>query len=282
MSSFINISIAIIGIILIFYVAYLLVRYIGKNKMVEHIKMTNNKALLFKTHRWDNRLEKFVKKLKSETIPYGIDLYILMHSDDNSLVNQIKDPNLRKLVITFSENDIKKIYLKGFYGMWLCNHWILMWFYRQHRNKYQYLWTIEYDVRISGDSSKIWTYDGEEDFIYPVETFQDANWYWKNHYSGTIFNDDNKWYGYLQLTRYSKKFLDYLDKYFEMGENGQDEMVIFSIFKKGVNEIGLTGTHKFLNELIDDSWSVDNRDSDKHKIMLKESGDQLKIYHPIK
>src|SRR5204863_4500479 len=110
-----------------------------------------------------------------------------------------------------------------------------------HFDVYQYYWSIEYDVRISGDSSKIWNYSGSEDFIYPIEPFQDPNWGWKEYYIGGPLVDSTKWYGYLQLARYSKKFLEYLDKYYTSGENGQDEMVTFSLFKRGIIEINLTG-----------------------------------------
>lgn len=273
--------IVIIGIILIVYVAYLLIRHVVRIKLETFDTVHNDRVILFKTHKWNKRLEKFAKKLYKESVPYKVDFYILVHNDD-SAADKIVDPQLRNHVITFAKDQIASLYDKGFYGMWLSNHWILMWFYRQHPN-YLYYWTIEYDVRISGNSSLIWSYSGSEDYLYPIPPFQDPNWTWKNHYSGTIFNDNNKWYGYLQLARYSQKFLEYLDRYFRMGENGQDEMIIFSLFKKGENEIGLTGTHRFLNGMIKDSWSVDKKDSDKHKRMLEKADPtRLQIYHPVK
>lgn len=257
--------------------------------------MTNNTiVVLFKTHTWNAKLEEFVKKIIKETVPNNIDFYILMHSDDLSLPKKISDSDLKKYVLVFKESDIKKIYKQGFYSMWLSNHWILMWFFKQFKNKYQYYWSIEYDVRISGNSLKIWNYLGTEDFIYPFEPFKNPEWTWKNHYvapllGGTSLNDDTKWYGYLQLARYSKKFLEYLDKYYDAGENGQDEMMTFSLFKRGSSEIGLTGNKNLLHDLIKNSWSVSNSDSDKHKKIFEESEskyqtnlNQLLILHPVK
>ncbi len=262
-------------------------------KIYEH--MNNNTVVIFKTHTWNDQLEQFVKKIKNETVANHIDFYILMHSDDNSLPNKIVDPSLKKYVLLFKESDIKKLYKQGFFSMWLSNHWILMWFFKQFKNKYQYYWSIEYDVRISGDSFKIWNYPGAEDFIYPYEPFKNPNWTWKNYYvtnqntGSNPLTDDTKWYGYLQLARYSKKFLEYLDKHYEAGENGQDEMITFSLFKRGTTDIGLTGTKNLLNNLIKDSWSVDNSDSEKHKKILHESEstyksnqNQLLILHPVK
>ncbi|XWV26840.1 hypothetical protein QJ857_gp0210 [Tupanvirus soda lake] len=260
----------------------------NKNKkLYEHL--SNTVVVLFKTHTWNDNIEYFVKKIKNETVPNRIDFYILMHSDDQKLINQIKDQNIKKYVLVFSETDIKKTYRKGFYSMWLSNHWILMWFFKQFKNKYQYYWSVEYDVRISGNGYKIWNYLGTEDFIYPVDTFKNPQWTWKNYYVGGKLDDTTKWYGYLQLARYSKKFLDYLDKHYEQGENGQDELITFSLFNRGKSEIGLTGTSKLLGDLIKNSWSVDNSDSDKHKQLLEESEskykinhDHLLIFHPVK
>ena len=261
---------------------------VNNNKITMYDNNRSNTIVLFKTHIWNDDIEKFVKKLKNETTEMKdnkIDFYVLMHSDNFNLINQIKDQDLRKYVLMFREADIKKIYKHGFYSMWLSNHWILMWFYKQLRDKYQYYWSIEYDVRISGNSSKIWTYIGTEDFVYPIEPFKDLNWGWKNHYAGNKLTDDNKYYGYLQLARYSNNFLKYLDSRFEAGENGQDEMIIFSLFKLS----GLSGTKTMLNKLIKNSWSVANSESDKHKKMLSKSEtkyqtdkNNLCIYHPIK
>ena len=270
----------------------------GKEVIPQGEHMNNPTVVLLKTHTWNDELEKFAIKIKNEissklisqgeTIPNRIDFFILIHSDDNSVQKKIKDLTLKKYILVFKESDIKNLYKQGFYSMWLSNHWILMWFFKQYRN-YQYYWSIEYDVRISGNSLKIWNYPGADDFIYPFEPFRTPEWTWKNHYIGGPLTDDTKWYGYLQLARYSNKFLEYLDKYYEAGENGQDEMITFSLFKRGQTEIGLTGSKDLLHKLIKNSWSVDNSESDKNKKKLEESEskyqtnpNQLLILHPVK
>ena len=256
---------------------------------LDESKWNNSIVVLFKTHVWNDQIESFVKKIKNETIPHHIDFYVLMHSNDYTLLKKINDIDIKKSVLIFSEKDIKKIYSKGFYDMWLSNHWILMWFFKQFKSKYQYYWSIEYDVRISGDSTRIWKYVGTEDFICPYEPFQNPDWTWKHHYVGGKLDDQTKWYGYLQLARYSKKFLEYLDKHYLNGENGQDELITFSLLKRGESEIGLIGSNKLLYEFIHDSWTVDNADSEKHKKMFADSEtkpkintDHLIIFHPVK
>ncbi len=290
----INLCIILVSIIVIFLVVVIYLFYIKNNKqkstvynIMEHLN--NQTVVIFKTHTWNSQIEKFVLKLIEETVPHRIDFYVLIHSNDESLITKIENVRIRDYVLVFSENTIKKMYQDGFYGMWLSNHWILMWFFRQYKDKYQYYWSIEYDVRISGNSTKLWTYDGLEDFIYPYVPFQNPEWTWKDYCISNILTDENKWYGYLQLARYSKKFLEYLDKHYNSGENGQDELITFSLFKRGESEIGLVGDNKLLFNLINNSWSVDNADSDKHKKILSDSEteseknpEHLIILHPIK
>lgn len=278
-------------IILILIVCYVLYKIItGPKYFPKKIQPNKKQAIIFKTHVWNDNIEKFSSKLLDESKPY-CDFFIVIHSDNGKLVDKIKSNELKNHVIMFNSKAIKNIYKLGFFSMWLCNHWILAWFYRtycQNKKSYDYVWSMEYDVRISGDSSILWKYEGNEDFLYPIPTFQDMTWPWKDHYTGKL-SDEDKWYGYLQLCRYSNKFLNYLDIQYSHGENGQDEMIIFTLFNKGKNEIGLTGTHEIIDQFINDSWSVVNEDNDKHKNMFEESENKAKIdpqhlqlFHPIK
>ena len=274
----------IVLIIILIYVGYFV--YQGTKILSKPKKYNSDKTVvLLKTHVWTDNLENYATKIKNETIAHGIDFYILMHCENDALLKKIKNQDLKPYILTFTEADIKKIYSKGFYSMWLSNHWILMWFYKRFGDKYKYFWSMEYDVRISGNSSKLWTYTGAEDFIYPIDYFRDPTWAWRNHYVGNKLADDQKYYGYLQLARYSNKFLEYLDQCFEAGENGQDELIMFSLFKRGK----FSGSKKLLNKLIKNSWSVASTDSDKHKKLLEESDSEserdknhIRIFHPIK
>lgn len=277
METYLTYFIIILFVIFVIYGAYVLFCQ-NKNAIERYQNMNNKIVVLLKTHTWNDHLEKFAMKIHNETSIEGIDFYILMHNENNNLINMIKNKELLKHILTFTESDIRSMYSNGFYGMWLSNHWILMWFYNKFRNKYQYFWSIEYDVRISGNTSKIWTYSGGEDFIFPIQPFKDPNWAYRNHYVGPMSHDE-KYYGYLQLARYSNRFLNYLDRHFREGENGQDELIIFSLFMRGK----FTGSKDFLNKYIDNSWSVFNTDSDKHKYLLeKHETESLRIYHPIK
>lgn len=277
---------AVINIIIIILLVVFLF-LVHRNKKIEKFgNLKQKQCLILKTHTWNSDLENFAKKLLRETKESGLDFYVLMHSEDGSLKNKIYHKKLKDLTHIFTEYQIRNIYNNvGFISMWLSNHWILMWFYKNFGNQYQYIWTIEYDVRISGDSKKIWNYTGSEDFLYPIDYFQDINWKYKNDYTGNVLNDSNKYYGYLQLARYSNNFLSYLDNTYTSGENGQDEMMAFSLFKRG----NFSGSKYPLNNYIQNTWSVDFNQSENFKNLYKKSEEKykkdpnhLQIFHPIK
>lgn len=229
-----------------------------------------NTVIVFKTHVWSDEIEQFVQKIRNES---SCDFYVLAHTEKPL---QVKDSSIP--IITITEQDIRSVYDSGFVSLWLSNHWNTMWFY-QHYPDYQYYWTIEYDVRIVGDSSRIWSYSGTEDFVFTRGPNQDPNWAFKNDYFGNKLDDTNKWYGYLQLARYSNRFLRYADDTFKTGENGQDEMMMFSLLKRA-EPLGMTWS-RFLSEFIRDSWSADYRDSDKHRELMVKAN-KLTIFHPVK
>ena len=241
------------------------------------------KVVLLKTHVWTDNIERFAITIYKETYQHGIDFFILMHSDDGTLCNNVKDETIKKNILQFSELEIKNIYSVGFYSMWLSNHWILMWFYKKYGIAYKYFWSIEYDVRISGNSSKIWRYDSTCDFLYAMGNYRNANNKYSSFYVGDKLSDIDKFFGYLQLARYSDKALEYLDKCFTEGENGQDELIIFSL----LNRSGLLGSKIFLQSLIRGNWTWQDNYSDYNKKIYNDyeaqrNSNHLHIFHPIK
>lgn len=278
-------AITLFTIILTFFILVYIAYYLCRRVKKEVFRNLDEKsAVILKTHIWNEDLERFAIKIKNESTQNGLDFYLLMQCESEANFNSIRDDELKKHVLKFTEAEIKQMYSRGFYSMWLSNHWIMMWFYQTH-NKYKYIWSIEYDVRISGDSSKLWRYRGTEDFLYPIVPFQDPNWAYKNHYVGGVLIDKTKYYGYLQLARYSDTFLNYLHEHFSKGENGQDEMMIFSLFKRGK----FSGSHDLLSSAINNTWSVFAHDSEKHKKLLEESDSEynsnknhFRIFHPVK
>lgn len=243
----------------------------------------DNKVVLFKTHIWNDDIEIFAKKIKSEANSVTIDFFVLMHTETDAYFNLIKSDDIKKITLTFNEFTIKNIYNGiGFHSMWISNHWILMWFFKQHKNKYVYYWTIEYDVRIVGNSTKIWTINYDFDFIHPHDYSHNPSFYWINSYVGNKLQLKEKYNGLLQLARYSKKFLDYLDSCYESGENAQDELITFSLAVRGK----FTISNLPLKSLIRGKWTWQNHYSVINKKiynkLCSQNSDKVYILHPVK
>ena len=240
-------------------------------------------VVLLKTHVWTTELEQFATKIYHETRSIGINFYILLHRRDDSTI--VINNKLKSIVLSFTEDEIKSIYPTGFYSMWLSNHWILMWFYKKRGSSYKYFWSMEYDVRISGSSTNIWCHESNYDFLYTMGNYRNINHKYITYYVGTKLNITDRFFGYLQLARYSNKALECLDKYFSEGENGQDELIIFSL----INYSGLTKSNAYLSKLIRGSWTWIDGYSDYNKKIYHEYNrllirdkKQVYIFHPIK
>lgn len=244
----------------------------------------NKIAIIFKTHIWNSFIENFILKIQNDlenSKSKNINLFILLHSENDNI---IPDSNsIKKLIIRFTENDIKNTYSIGYYTIWLSNHWILMWFYKNMPN-FDYYWSIEYDVRISGDSCKIWEHESCCDFLYVMGNYVRPKNIYNNHYVGNKLLDADKYHGYLQLARYSNKALKYLDNCFSNGENGQDEMIIFSLLNR--NRSGLSSSKTFLLNLVKGIWTWKNTYSGHNKKIYdyyeSMNHDNVYIFHPIK
>ena len=240
-------------------------------------------VVFMKTHLWSQELEKFALKILQETLKCGVDFYILMHTDDGVIYNRIQDSSLKARTLKFSEAEIRAIYSMGFYSMWLSNHWIMMWFYQQFGSKYEYFWSIEHDVRISGNSAKIWMHYSPHDFLYVQGNYQNFRNQLQDCYIGDKLQPQDRFFGFLQLARYSNQSLKYLDECFKDGENGQDELIIYSLMRRG----GFTGSKQFLQMLKRGNWTWLQKKSDDNRKLyqlaeMQKFGDHLYIFHPIK
>lgn len=241
-------------------------------------------VILFKTHLWNESIEDFAIKIYEDIMfskmDNTYDFFILMHSENN-LYSFIKSETIKSITKCFTENTIKNLYTSGFYTMWLSNHWILMWFFKNFGNIYDYFWSIEYDVRISGNSFKIWSHNSTHDFLYVMGNHLNFNNKFRNYYVGNKLSAIQKYYGFLQLARYSKAALKYLDSCFEMGENGQDELITFSLLNRG----NFLGSKKFLIKLVRGKWTWDHQYAQSNKNLYDQcelnNHHDIFIFHPV-
>ena len=171
--------------------------------------------VLIKTHVWNDDLEEYLYRVDAECRKVGVSMIILMHGAERPLPFK---------AMFFDEGIIKAMYPSGFIDMQLSNHWSLIWAYRQLPEE-DWFWSVEYDVRIRR-SDLLWTIPDTEDFLY-VQGGRPAP---PSPYMTTLQNIEAPHYtGYLQLARYSRRLLQYLDDCYAAGQNGQDELATYSL-----------------------------------------------------
>lgn len=234
-------------------------------------------VILYKTHVWCDLIEQDVLNImrtKGE-----IDMFILLHDDDMEIYDKIYLKEVKDIVIVVNTESIKGVYDEGFVDMLVSNHWINMWFYKIYP-EYDYYWSTEYDVKILGDSSKLWSIESSGDFMYPKGNIIPKK---TNRYLGTITKElDNVRAGFLQFARYSNKAMTYLDGKYTEGYHAQDEIIIFSL----MNLSGLVMDGISLRRFMLGTWSCD-RDSEikNHRMLLRYAelnATSTCILHPIK
>lgn len=237
------------------------------------------KAILFKTHVWSDSIEIDLIRIVNEN--QGSDIFVILQDDEGKLLSKVRSNNLRKLITVVTEDEIKSIYDSGYINKLLSNHWILMWFFR-HYPDYDYYWSMEYDVKILGNSNRIWEIDSDADFLYPTGNYRTSA---NNKYNDTAIGDlfEEKYSGFLQLARYSNEALRYLDDMYMNGNNAQDEIATFTLLRHS----GLSMSAKELHPLITGYWTCDNyyqKENLKKYQMCKKwlRPDELFIFHPIK
>ena len=242
--------------------------------MSEIIK--RQKTVVFiKTHLWDNSIEQFVEKIWSECLEHQIDFFLLAQ---NNLFEKIPE---KILCITkfYSEQNISNLYKEGFHSMWLSNHLISQWFFKNFDLNYDYFWSVEYDVRILGNSSYFWLSDKTEDLLVPKDIIS-----CHNNENKLIHPSFNQRYSVLlQMHRISRNFLIKLNELFLLGLNGQDEVIYGTVCKK----YNFSYDHNFINNRIGGIWTPMASCSDHNKKIIDSiiNLDSLllpMIFHPVK
>lgn len=234
-------------------------------------------VILYKTHVWTDDIELDVIQLMQETKD---DFRVILHDETGDLISTIKSEKVKSVTLCVTEAVIRSIYVEGWVDMFLSNHWILMWFFKQH-DYYDYYWSMEYDVKVIGNSEKIWSISSQADFLYPIGNRKVRI---NNKYTRTAKKLDMPLYaGFMQIARYSKRALEYLDLHYAEGINAQDEIATFTI----LNKSDLSMDDKPLRKMIQGTWSYDDYYQDDNircynALSHLITKDETYILHPIK
>ena len=246
-------------------------------------------VVCYKTHILNKIILDFIKKLFNDCDnsnkqildnfkgEHDIDFYLLI---PDYLEKDLPD-NFKFFTKIYKEEDIQNLY-EGFYSMWLSNHFIELWFYKNFGDKYNYFWFMEYDVRILGDSSYFWRNELTHDLLVPRNiTLADSSWKFYN-YIHESFQENERYACPKQLCRISKKLLNKLDELFIEGINGHCELILGCVCKK----YNFSFDHTFLNTRIQGIWTHNSDFSgynlESYNKLIGPTIFKPYIFHPIK
>lgn len=239
-------------------------------------------ALVYVAHTWHAEIEATALQLQHSCKQYGIRMYVIMGPNAQpQTTSQVpkEQPNQSFTVLRPTLQDIRSMYPTGFVSMWASNHWLLMWFARQFT--YDYVWSIEYDVRFKGQLQSLWTFAPGIDYVFTdLEDIHDVpkNHYWTNSITADwrkancIFKTATK-----QIFRVSNKFIRYLEVHFLAGHNAQDELALASHCMQG------NFSSRTLKDFMSPSWTTSASASPKIRILWTSCLDtKLQLFHPVK
>lgn len=249
-------------------------------------------VILLKTYLWSSELEEYALKLLTEITDCNSDFFILLHDEKREVRQKIMSNELQIRTLSFTSDDIKKIYETDYFDIYFRSHLIHFWFFKNHSH-YDYYWILEYDTRIAGNSRIFWNYLGQENFISPTGVFdypKDSNFY--THYENNKKNikrltehSENLFWTYIQFIRCSNNFLEYMDNKLTEGENGQDECIT------GTMVISGNFNYTILDKYIKGTWhgsspqdliEYNRNEWLKYKELYKDSEKEVAIFHPVK
>lgn len=211
-------------------------KFIFFSVIYDIIIFINMKSVLtFRTTKWDIVISDFVNKLYTECRNV-IDFYIIAPNTIFSLI----------------PNDYKQI-TKFYDEIEIIENLTNYWFYINHGYKYDYIWTIDYNVRILGNSNYFWNCNIDDDLLI-VKNIQNNNSYLP-----------------LSMFRISKKYLELINNFIinynenknnnnDNNDNDTDNHDILQEEKLyghilDMNKDNLTYDYQFLNKNIQGLWT---------------------------
>ena len=210
-------------------------------------------AVVFVTHYWNSKIEQAANEIRLSCETNGLEFYVIMGPKVASVGYEIQDKVQRATsatsaaaapdesvfrVLRPTSKDIIGLYNSGFVSMWASNHFIYMWFWVNHGQSFNYIWSIEYDVRWSGPLDTLWAFDPHCDFVYsdlsPMHSLG-SNHYWSSSITKKWATGSMKpaKTACKQVFRCSAKFLAYLHTQFQNDLNAQDEIALSSHANQG-------------------------------------------------
>jgi hypothetical protein len=160
-------------------------------------------------------------------------------------------------------------------NLWASNHWILMWFWKAVGRSLglQHVWSVEYDVRSTGQLSELWASNSDTDYISSTPIVRAAN---DAYWSSSVPWASNKFIAQKQIFRVSARFLEYLNDAFLKCQNGQDEITLATHARRGLMNCS------DLSAKLHSTWTPSRQTLKMTDIFLSAPKKNCVLYHPIK
>lgn len=247
-------------------------------EVIDACESDKTECLVYVTHVWNASIEATFKAIQSST---SMDIFILVGPHGSREPIELDVGSLCVTVLRPSLAELQSMYPTGFVSMWASNHLLLMWFWRQYA--YDYVWSMEYDVRFKGPLQSLWTLSKEWDYLY--SDLRDLHGITKSHYWASSIEPSwhkNQFQHFQsatkQVCRLSRKFLDHLEASFQQGQTAQDEVAFAShCFQQNFKS-------KSLKDFLSDSWTTSSGSSARIEKLWQNHQDQglLVLFHPVK
>lgn len=198
----------------------------------------------------------------------GLTIFLLFHgalsNDKNTKIKQFNLP-----ILQFTTDMIKNH--SQFISTHKSNHLGLFLHYEQ-LSSFDYIWSIEYDVWINGNSNKLFNFASDKDLLYPYY-----------YYGRKPLNGLKIYCGYVQLVRYSSKLFSAINDMLansKMKMKLTDEEMIFTATMK--NNLSCLSLRRF----IAGRWTHLASESKYNKLKMEDMKanevESLAIFHPVK
>jgi len=229
-------------------------------------KLSGFGAVFYMAHKWNSEIEKCATEIQHSALAYGLKFIIVS-------CPKIQVPSHFRQVCP-TEQEVRQMYA-GFISMWASNHFLFMWAWKHFGQTFDYIWSIEYDVRFVGNLNFLWTYAPEADYVSSQAPWPIKNtYYWYNSIS-------KKWNHPMQnalkqVNRCSKRFLVHLDAQFHLGLNAQDELALIG------HALSPQFTINNLGRFTHSTWSPHPGSAPSARKAYQASTADFAMFHPIK
>lgn len=253
-------------------------------------------ALLLSTHLFNDTIGMRFRRLASAVRGLGFDSFVLLNSDEPLAgLSYIRPAE----VCSYSIDQINALGYEAIYDTIYPGscHFPVLAFAIEHK-EYNYIWFVEYDVVYTGRWDEFFSAFAcdESDFISShVERYDEqanGGWEWWHEANDVGYPLERCVKAFNPICRYSRRALQYIDKYQKEGHSAHSEVLIPTcLYNAGMKITDFGGTGEFVrpgwrNKSYVQGSGTNNGTMRYRPVFLEEEIKALnvrdKLFHPLK